>query len=400
MAVYVVTGKLGNGKTLISVSKIREYLQRGSMIATNLDLNMIALCGNKTAKSPRVIRLTDKPHSNQFNSLPVANLSTDETKNGLLVLDECGTWLNARTYNDPDRQQLLSWLLMARKLGWDIILIIQDIRQIDKQIRESLAEFVVYCRRVDRMSIPFITSIFSIFGINLRLPRIHIGYVTYGSERGSPISDRWIYRGSDLFSSYNTKQLFNVESSPVAPFTYLPPFYLRHFPKTIWSFKKIMKITKIYFKKYSRILSFFVGSLFSALIISFYMNGKISDIREQLNDSIEEISSFENKKNSLPLESVSLNNYSVFDGIRITGSFKTGSRYQYFLENDYSHFSSSDLVGYQIRPRSDCEFVYKKISDPTIFGVVTCLSTRRAQTALGTERGPQSAGALKSVVSE
>ena len=40
MAVYVVTGKLGSGKTLVSVSRIQERLAKGCPVATNLDLKL------------------------------------------------------------------------------------------------------------------------------------------------------------------------------------------------------------------------------------------------------------------------------------------------------------------------------------------------------------------------
>ena len=43
MAVYVVTGKLGNGKTLITVGRIRDALAQGCRVATNLDLDLVAM---------------------------------------------------------------------------------------------------------------------------------------------------------------------------------------------------------------------------------------------------------------------------------------------------------------------------------------------------------------------
>ncbi|MFK4136821.1 zonular occludens toxin domain-containing protein, partial [Pseudomonas luteola] len=37
MAVYFVTGKLGSGKSLVAVGKIRDYMIAGRRVATNLD---------------------------------------------------------------------------------------------------------------------------------------------------------------------------------------------------------------------------------------------------------------------------------------------------------------------------------------------------------------------------
>ncbi|EAO5207872.1 hypothetical protein E8L51_23260, partial [Salmonella enterica] len=92
MAVHVVTGKLGSGKTLVSVSKIQERLAKGCPVATNLDLKLhnMPMVG-RYAKKTRVIRVPDKPSLNDLLAIGIGNTSYDESRNGLLVLDECGT---------------------------------------------------------------------------------------------------------------------------------------------------------------------------------------------------------------------------------------------------------------------------------------------------------------------
>ncbi|KFC51102.1 zonular occludens toxin, partial [Halomonas sp. SUBG004] len=51
MAVYVVTGKLGAGKTLVAVGKIKDKLNHGCKVATNLDLNLDKLIGEKAKQT-------------------------------------------------------------------------------------------------------------------------------------------------------------------------------------------------------------------------------------------------------------------------------------------------------------------------------------------------------------
>ena len=51
MSVYCVTGKLGNGKTLVSVGRIRDALKKGLRVATNLDINLLAL----SKKKPKIL---------------------------------------------------------------------------------------------------------------------------------------------------------------------------------------------------------------------------------------------------------------------------------------------------------------------------------------------------------
>ncbi|QBF81301.1 hypothetical protein EXU30_00255 [Shewanella maritima] len=56
--IYIVTGVLGGGKSLIAVSRIKMYLDRGSRIVTNMDLFMEYLT-DKDDKSARVMRVPD-----------------------------------------------------------------------------------------------------------------------------------------------------------------------------------------------------------------------------------------------------------------------------------------------------------------------------------------------------
>src|SRR5690606_40373602 len=157
MAFYFVTGKLGNGKSLVSVSRIQEKLRAGLPVATNIDINLQAMFG-KMAKDIHLIRVPDKPSVFDLNAIGRGNETYDESKNGLLVLDECGTWFNARNWQDKSRAHVNAWFLHARKLGWDVILIVQDISIVDNQAREALSEFTAFCRRLDNIRLPLIRS--------------------------------------------------------------------------------------------------------------------------------------------------------------------------------------------------------------------------------------------------
>lgn len=206
MATYAITGKLGAGKTLASVGRIRDYLEQGRSIATNLDLyleHLLPLTSRTT-----VTRLPDKPTHDDLMAIGLGNDSPDETLNGGLFLDECAAFLNSRDFADKGRQPFIDWMLHARKRGWDVFFIVQDISLIDKQIREALVEHLVICKRMDRLSIPFVTSISKLFGFRIMPPKLHLAIVRYGILPASPISDRWLYRGSSLYRAYDTRQIF------------------------------------------------------------------------------------------------------------------------------------------------------------------------------------------------
>ncbi len=220
MADYLVTGKKGNGKSLVVVGRMRDALMQGRPVATNLNLWMEHLLPHRL-RNTRAYRLPDRPTLADLEALGEGNdtLRTpkyDEGRNGVLVLDELATWLNARTFADKSRQGVLDWLVHSRKLGWDTYLLAQNPNQIDKQVREALCEYHVICRRLDRLKVPV---------IGLKLPRVHMAFVKFGMDRDSITAERWTYRGTSLFAAYDTTQRFSATYDD-GLYSYLPPWHL------------------------------------------------------------------------------------------------------------------------------------------------------------------------------
>ncbi|MGH8547495.1 MAG: zonular occludens toxin domain-containing protein, partial [Methylococcales bacterium] len=124
-----------------------------------------------------------------------------------MVLDELGTWFNSRSWQDKERLPVINWFPHARKLHWDIYFIVQSISVIDTQLSASLAEYVVDCKRNDRLSIQIIGYLLNLFGLNKILPQIHVARVFYGNTNRMLVG-RWWYRGTDLYACYDTAQIF------------------------------------------------------------------------------------------------------------------------------------------------------------------------------------------------
>lgn len=239
MTSFVVTGKLGSGKTLVTVGRIFDYLSQGRRVATNLDINLSGYLNPSSTKT--LIRLPDKPNSEDMLALGSGNDSYNEEMNGLLVLDELGTWFNSRAWQDKSRSGLIDWFLHARKHGWDTMLIVQDISMIDGQLRGALAEHMVVCRRLDRIKIPFIGSFMKSIGLKGNLPKIHRAKVHYGESEADMVAETWTYRGKHFYPAYDTKQIF----SPFYPhgvYSLLSPWHLvgRHLPKKL-TFSELLK---------------------------------------------------------------------------------------------------------------------------------------------------------------
>jgi len=221
MAVYFVTGTLGCGKTLCTVGKIRDYLEQGRRVATNLDINLTALC--KPDSRVSITRVPDKPVLRDLECLGTGCDEPDESRYGLLVLDELGTWFNSRNWRDKDRLDVIDWFLHARKKHWDIYFIVQSIDSLDGQLVSALCEHLVICKRTDRLTIPIIGPILKTLGIEKVLPKIHVAKVYYGQNTSAMSVGRWWYRARDLYSAYNTDQIFDDDSCAVN--TVLPAYY-------------------------------------------------------------------------------------------------------------------------------------------------------------------------------
>lgn len=287
MPVYVVTGKLGGGKSLTSTARIRDYLLDGRKVATNLNIYLPAILG-KHKKTTRLYRVPDKPTRHDLEALGRGNSTYDESKNGLLCLDECGTWFNSRTWNDKSRQPMIDWCLHARKLGWDIIFIIQDESLIDKQARLALAEHVVNCSRTDRINVPIVGGLYkAITGSRLPLPRVHVGTVRYGSSASRIVVDRWVTVGTSLYQAYDTKQVFS-DHYDNGTYSVLPTWYTHGRYEKPLTVGRFMRLTKIYFRQFSRVFLAF-SFLGIGLLSGFVYGITRTDTTEQEQQKTEEV---------------------------------------------------------------------------------------------------------------
>lgn len=269
MPVWIVTGKLGGGKSLMSVSRIQQYLLQGRKVATNLDIYPEHMLG-PDKKQTQLYRLPDIPTIADLEALPRGydDDKIDENKNGLLVLDETGIFLNSRNWNAPGRAEVNAHFKLLRKLRWDAIFIIQDIENLDADARRTIAEHVVYCRRMDRMRIPIISALFKLFTtFDLPLPQVHMGIVKYGIAETSMTVDRWQYYGSRLYEAYNTEQLFSesVNHSGITGLTTILPSWYTH-GRYVTKWERVKNAVKNYQVK--SIHFFSIGALAAAFTVN------------------------------------------------------------------------------------------------------------------------------------
>lgn len=228
MTDFAYTGKKGTGKSKNAVLVARDvYFAEGRTVASNLDIYLDPMFGSFSKKT--YIRIPDKP--SEFDLLAAGHGNPDsynEDKNGALILDELGTWMNTRTFADKDRGGTLNYLAHARKHGWDCFYIMQNVVQVDKQLRESFIEYVVRHTRFDKVKIPFVGGLLcTLFGKKAGyFPRFHTAVSRIGCNPQDLKTDSKVFIGKDVENCYDTRQIFE-SSYPHGTYTVLSPWHLK-----------------------------------------------------------------------------------------------------------------------------------------------------------------------------
>ncbi len=337
MAVYIVTGKLGAGKTLLVVMRILAYLKQRRRVAVNIDVKMDKLCQRDNRHS-RLVRLPDLPSADDLIGLGMGHETYDEEYFGGIFLDEAGVWLNSRDWNSGGRTDLLKFFLFLRKRRWDLWLCVQNVNVIDKQIRESIAEHVVYINRWDRMKLPFpfgfLLTVLSLGIFRGRLPKMHQAIVKYGAKFNSPKVEDWFYRGEEFYDFYDTTQEYNKDYDKGA-YSMLPPGYWRRpLPSATRDAGFYMRTTKIFFKRFGVINGFFLGAL-CAFCISVPVFAGIALVNRPTSTSSAPV---ERQQSSDKLAD-------EFAGLHIASYGRlSGKTFYVFRQDDGSRLSSEDLA--------------------------------------------------------
>lgn len=360
MAEYFIQGKKGAGKSITAVGRIRDYLRRGRVVATNLDLNLENLISPHDREC-RVYRIPDQPRIEDLEMLPIANESYDEELNGIMVFDECATWFNARSWNDKARKPVIDWLLHARKRGWDVYYLVQDVSAIDSQARQTMMEHCVTVKRTDRLNIPGLGTLFKLLtGYKLPMPKGHAARVVYTDA--DIVVDRWFMRGDELYQGYDTKQIFMHPDDPSTPIggvaTMLPPYYTHGYRMLVKNKDYYMRLSKLYFRKLREAIYFCTGALTCgvlAIAIMLYTRPADANTKQTIEPVRVENKSPEYRR--LTIISYSLIHKTDRNGRVIDKQFD-----DYWVTDGNSVFTVSDLKqrGYKHTYISDC---YQVVTD-------------------------------------
>lgn len=147
LVIYLYSGTPGSGKSLHTAKVVYETLRLGLPVIANFDF---------AYKGKGDFVYVDNQHLTPdfLQDYACKYWGGKLVKEGriLLVIDECQLLFNAREWAQRGRAEWLSFYTQHRKMGYDIILIAQFDRMIDRQIR-SLIEYEVVHRKVSNYGI-------------------------------------------------------------------------------------------------------------------------------------------------------------------------------------------------------------------------------------------------------
>jgi len=143
MAVNLYSGTPGSGKSLRAAYKLIEWLFMGRGAIANFPIDESYFYKKKHGKLvPKKMKI------GKFTYMDNESLTVDylmqyardnhvpfKERQTLLIIDECASMFNSRDVKRSDRAKWIQFFQQHRKLGYEIILISQSDRLIDRQIR-------------------------------------------------------------------------------------------------------------------------------------------------------------------------------------------------------------------------------------------------------------------------
>lgn len=134
MAIYLYSGTPGSGKSLRATYKIIQLLERGKNVISNFPIDM-----DYFKKKKKIGNFTYMDNSELTVDYLIQYAQEHHKRSTkaqtLIVIDECGSIFNCRQWENKDRQKWINFFSWHRHFNYDVILISQSDRLIDRQIR-------------------------------------------------------------------------------------------------------------------------------------------------------------------------------------------------------------------------------------------------------------------------
>ena len=149
--IYLYSGTPGSGKSLHQAERIFTRLRAGKPVIANYEINTGAI---KHCRGEFTFLDNEQLQPDALREYSRIYFQAHRFREGAiwLFIDEAQILFNAREWQAKGRADWLSFFTQHRKFGYDIFLVAQFDRMIDRQIR-SLIEYEVIHRKVSNFGI-------------------------------------------------------------------------------------------------------------------------------------------------------------------------------------------------------------------------------------------------------
>lgn len=202
--ILLYSGTPGSGKSLHLAADILNALRAGRNVICNFPVKLQPtfkqrgdlVCKDNTELTvPFLIEYWWEHHDKKKESQTY------------VIIDECAVMFNARGYQNKERRQWVSFFQLHRKLGYDIILVAQKDKLIDRQIL-AFVEYEYKHRNCQN---------YGIFGVLLKILHIKLFVycnVWYGMR--TKVGSGWFRYHKKYSDIYDTYAIFDLSLLPAS----------------------------------------------------------------------------------------------------------------------------------------------------------------------------------------
>lgn len=213
--IRIYTGTPGSGKSLHSIRLVCAYLKEGKNVISNfpIKIDQVKKCHGK------YYFLSNDDITTQYLLQFCKTQHKPEVENQtLLIIDEASVKFNSRSFNAKDRLGFCSFFAQHRKYGFNVVLVCQNMRQIDRQIRD-LIELEVKHRKLNTYSfwriLPF--PLFVAIERNVSVNEKNEHEFFFYSKYYGGLYDTFFEFDSSIIPEYSTALSDLIEKSEIKP---------------------------------------------------------------------------------------------------------------------------------------------------------------------------------------
>lgn len=195
--IILYSGTPGSGKSYYATKKIYDMNKIKKIVISNFAV--------KNLRYPDLFFYvpTEKLSIDFLIDFNKKFLKSNCESQALLVIDECSLIFNSREFRSSDRNDWLKFFSLHRKLGYDVILISQMDRAIDRQIRGNI-EYHYNFRRLLNFGFRGRIISFLTFGRNFMFKK-------YWYQIREPMGVEYFRIRKKIFELYDTFSMFGGE---------------------------------------------------------------------------------------------------------------------------------------------------------------------------------------------